>query len=305
MGIDPHVVVQLPDGAKTFKNKDGSLWSERFEDCRHFEEGLAVVKLKDGWTFVDENHNIWPERFSAVDSFSEGLASVELKDGWTYVDKNRNVWPERYGRTYPFSEGYGLVDLGAMDSIVGGPVTFIDKKHNLWSERFKDAGFFKDGMAAVRLDDGWTFINKDHQLLNVRSKSIYGDFDNGLAKVNYSDGKYQYVDKEGRMFSSEDGKVLYSIHKKPEEFLILPTEKFKDDNFIAGAVFQVKDALLEPVENKEEINDEYVTYCTELLTSCKEKTEQERAKIKEDEKTAEENKAKKENLINSIKSFEI
>ena len=92
----------------TFKNPDGTLWEERFEQVGKFSEGLAPVKLEDGsCTFVNLEHNLWEERFEQVGEFSEGLAPVKLQDGWTYVDVKRTLWKERFEKASDFGEVTG------------------------------------------------------------------------------------------------------------------------------------------------------------------------------------------------------
>ena len=294
--------VVLEDGV-TFVDKDHNIWPERFKDLDYFSEGFAPVKLEDGWTFVDKEHNIWPKRFVGVNKFDKGLASVlgEYKNGWSFVDKNLNIWT-----SFSYEQHHFRLDLESRKGVVpvklnDGKYTFVDfDKYNIWTERFELIDYFSEGLAAVRLEDGWTFIDKAHNIWPERFKHTFY-FSKGLAPVELEDGSKRFVDKEHRVYLEEEAEALKKIYNNPELFLELPTESFKDENFIQGAIFQVKNALINPILRQETVDDEYEKACLELLENCKEKTQKERQIIEQRQKE----NAKKEKMINSIKEFNL
>lgn len=287
----------------TFIDKDRNMWSERFIDVADdFHEGFAVVQpdYGSGYKFVDKDHNFWPEKFgNYTQSFREGLAVVQIykyeENAFTFVDKNRNFWPERFSYAMSFSDGLAPVKLE-------DGWTFVDKNHNFWPERFKSAESFYKGLALVELEDGWTFVDKDHKFWPERFKYHPSIQYYGLYKV-YNTGRKDeiYVDREHRFYSKKEAEALEKIHINPELFLELPTESFKDENFIQGAIFQVKNALINPILRQETVDDEYEKACLELLENCKEKTQKERQIIEQRQKE----NAKKEKMINSIKEFNL
>lgn len=287
----------------TFIDKDRNMWSERFIDVADdFHEGFAVVQpdYGSGYKFVDKDHNFWPEKFgNYTQSFREGLAVVHIfnseENAFTFVDKNRNFWPERFSYAMSFSDGLAPVKLE-------DGWTFVDKNHNFWPERFKSAESFCKGLALVELEDGWTFVDKDHKFWPERFKYHPSIQYYGLYKV-YNTGRKDeiYVDREHRFYSKKEAEALEKIHNNPELFLELPTESFKDENFIQGAILQVKDALIKPILSQEIVDDEYEKACLELLENCKEKTQKERQIIEQRQKE----NAKKEKVIKSIKEFNL
>ena len=329
--------VYVDDGKQTFQDADGSLWPVRFKRALDFREGLAAIELGfHKWTFIDKDRNMWSERFIDVaDDFHEGFAVVQpdYGSGYKFVDKNRNFWPEKFGNyTQSFREGLAVVHIYKYEE---NAFTFVDKNRNFWPERFSYAMSFSDGLAPVKLEDGWTFVDKDHKFWSERFKSA-GSFCRGLALVELEDGwtfvdkdhkfwperfKYHpsiqyyglykvyntgrkdeiYVDREHRFYSKKEAEALEKIHINPELFLELPTESFKDENFIQGAIFQVKNALINPILRQETVDDEYEKACLELLENCKEKTQKERQIIEQRQKE----NAKKEKMINSIKEFNL
>ena len=142
----------------TFRNPDGRLWEERFEDARGFSDGLALVKLEDGWTYVDVNRAVWKERFEDARDFSEGLAPVELEDGWTYVDANHKLWEERFktaggfGSIYsskiesiPNGIAYSFISGIAEVTLKNGEKYLVDHDKNMCPAKFK---YELDGMSA-------------------------------------------------------------------------------------------------------------------------------------------------------------
>ena len=329
--------VYVDDGKQTFQDADGSLWPVRFKRAFNFREGLAAIELGfHKWTFIDKDRNMWSERFIDVaDDFHEGFAVVQpdYGSGYKFVDKNRNFWPEKFGNyTQSFREGLAVVHIYKYEE---NAFTFVDKNRNFWPERFSYAVSFSDGLAPVKLEDGWTFVDKNHNFWPERFKSAES-FYKGLALVELEDGwtfvdkdhkfwperfKYHpsiqyyglykvyntgrkdeiYVDREHRFYSKKEAEALEKIHINPELFLELPTESFKDENFIQGAIFQVKNALINPILRQETVDDEYEKACLELLENCKEKTQKERQIIEQRQKE----NAKKEKMINSIKEFNL
>ena len=329
--------VYVDDGKQTFQDADGSLWPVRFKRALDFREGLAAIELGfHKWTFIDKDRNMWSERFIDVaDDFHEGFAVVQpdYGSGYKFVDKDHNFWPEKFGNyTQSFREGLAVVHIYKYEE---NAFTFVDKNRNFWPERFSYAMSFSDGLAPVKLEDGWTFVDKDHKFWSERFKSA-GSFCRGLALVELEDGwtfvdkdhkfwperfKYHpsiqyyglykvyntgrkdeiYVDREHRFYSKKEAEALEKIHINPELFLELPTESFKDENFIQGAILQVKDALIKPILSQETVDDEYEKACLELLEKCKEKTQKERQIIGQHQKE----NAKKEKVIKSIKEFNL
>ena len=231
---------------------------------------------------------------------------VQLEDGtYTFKDKNGKLWKHRFERAYDFSEGLAPVKLE-------DGWTYVDKNGKLWEQRFKDVWLFREGLAKVQLKDGsYTFVDKNGKLWEQRFKNVYS-FREGLALVQLKDESCTFVDKNGNICPENYVDDLRLIYKKPENFMTLPTEKFADKKFVEAAVKQVKISLAEMVASKDEIDDEYVKYVKEFLTNVKEKVEKENAKLEEIEKEKMqkeqkqiEKEEKKSKLIDEIKGFEL
>ena len=108
-----------------------------------------------------------------------------------------------------------------------------------------------------------------------------GDFLDGFAKVQLEDGSLAYVDKDGNTLKQNQIEALEKIDERPESFLELPTEEFKDQSFIKLATERVKNSLTKVVSKKDE---DYEKYATELMTAVEDKVEKENKKIAEQNK---------------------
>jgi hypothetical protein len=93
-----------------------------FLDAREFSEGLAAVRVADGWGYIDRDGR-WriPPRYTAAASFADGRAAVrDDRQLWGYVDRDgRLVVPHRFKRASMFIDGraYGLLPDDRVASI--------------------------------------------------------------------------------------------------------------------------------------------------------------------------------------------
>ena len=62
--------------------------------------------------------------------------------------------------------------------------------------KFEDAGVFSDGLAQVRINGKWGYINTDGQVAIPAAFDSATPFRDGLAQVTQG-GKWQYVDRFG------------------------------------------------------------------------------------------------------------
>lgn len=170
----------------------------------HFNDGCAVVRYYGARVYInDQGVEILPSDRNMANNqdYSEGLKSMsksheyerDLRFG--FVDKQgKYVIYDIYENSSVFSEGLAYVKGGIYNG-------FIDKTGELvvkLREEYSEVKPFKDGMAAVRKNDKWGFVDK-HGFVSV--PVIYEevcDFSEGLAAVDQN-GKCGFVDKKGRM----------------------------------------------------------------------------------------------------------
>ena len=169
-----------------------------------------------------------------------------------------------------------------------------------------------EGMIPTQLDDGkWTYAYEyeDGKLMKEKFDSVCF-FMNGLGRVTVREEQpdqksreiVRFIDKNEVIFdydNSKDARMAQEIYYAPEKFLDIPEETFiTRRDFVPKLANEVRRGLLAVVEKRTEIDDEYATYCSELLDSCKEKVEKAKEKVEKSDKL-------RSDLIGKIKDFEM
>ncbi len=217
--------VKLKNGKWTFKNPNGTLWSDIygekgvFKDASDFREGLAIVYLKDGThTYVDTNCNLFKNSFCFQDNFYNGVARVQLKDGsWTFVDKNDKLMKQRFKDIFDFYCGFARVRL------FDDSWTFVDKKANFFKEKFEFASSFYKGLAVVVFD-----------------------------------GERKNIDKYQNLWDDNYATLFRAIYEKPEHIYEIEESLAFDKKFFRTALSVIKQKLEDMREEmSEEEVDEY------------------------------------------------
>jgi hypothetical protein len=249
---------------------------DRFGTVGEFSEGLAPARPRGIklWGFVDPSGRfaIAPKiHADLVRSFSEGLAGIAIGNRIGYVDRTGSIvinpsfllgesfsggyarviidGPCRYNDDSPCSVPY-LLPLDpsfpfahASRDVVGLPqcrFSFIDKTGKVITTlKFDDAENFSDGLAPVKINNLWGYINqtgniaiqprftvawqfsngraviqtKENRLLGYINKSgdvvippsfeEVSDFSDGLAAVRLPGNDFIYIDKSGKQAISE------------------------------------------------------------------------------------------------------
>lgn len=229
------------DGKWGFINQSGELiisFSFDLEDNEEirFSEGLAVVryasppdpKYRGKYGYIDQSGNlaIGPQ-FSSASPFSEGLAIISIeridrrpKRG--YIDKEGEVIIQpQFTVAKDFSEGLAMVQVGEYGT---AKVGYIDKTGKLVIAPQFDSVYdviktpndvskplryyrsgrerdFSEGMAAVKINEKWGYINKLGQIV-IPTQFVYaGQFKEGLAAVALRKGNkrvYGFINKSGQ-----------------------------------------------------------------------------------------------------------
>jgi hypothetical protein len=177
-----------------------------------FSEGLAPVAKDCGglWEYIDHKGNIIiPAKFQWAGNFSDGLAEVLVApdpnapniDKSGYIDKTGKIVIEaKFGWAEQFSDGLALVADDKPNSYaVSNPKAFIDKKGNRVTDFFDDAESFSEGLAAVRVNWLWGFINKTGTIVIPPAYDfISTPFSEGYAAVHCNNDKIAFIDRRGK-----------------------------------------------------------------------------------------------------------
>lgn len=179
-----------------------------YEQANDFSEGLAAVKIGDGWGFIDTtgklaiDAHLNPGQGGFNSHFSDGLCAVNFFPGgqgakWGFIDRTGAVainpqFDGDFFRPPFFSEGLAAVHLGY------NQYGYIDKTGKVVIEpQFSEALWFSEGLAAVRTQDWkWGYIDKAGKFAIAPTLKVAGSFSEGLASATPED-KDGFIDRSG------------------------------------------------------------------------------------------------------------
>lgn len=200
------------NGLHGLQDKDGNPISEAiFADYGPFaENGLARVYIRSGG-YVDKTGSIViPLQFSAVRDFaSNGLAAVCYGGKWGYIDATGEyVIEPQFEDAHAFTSS-GLAAVKVESESGWG---FINEKGEFVIDPELEwccSGFGSDGLALVRKDDRYCFINRRgkvvHELLEGTEFVDFGYNDGTLGKgYIYSRGTSYIFDRKGNILIQPD-----------------------------------------------------------------------------------------------------
>lgn len=198
-----------------------------------FSEGLAIarvsVRAESGPTALTGYINkqgdfVIQPKFIYAGPFKEGMARVSDTRGVTkygYIDKSGKVIvPSQFPQALDFSEGLALVIVETDKESQTRKAGYIDKSGNfVIKPQFDDfysligvyeafvyditgtEGMFSEGLASVRINGKWGYINRTGQIVVPTQFAHAGMFKEGLAPVAIKNGRrriYGFIDHTGR-----------------------------------------------------------------------------------------------------------
>jgi hypothetical protein len=194
--------VPVPDGAKWgYITASGRRIPARFDAVSYFLEDVARVCASNRCGLIDaQSRFVTPlhetNRSWSVSGYSEGLAAVSAKEGWGYIDLRGDVViPLRYQWAGSFH--CGIARVRKEDQYF-----FINHSGEQVTPEFKGAFDFHDKLAAVSVENERGYISEDGHFAIQPQYSTAGDFSEGLAPVRVK-GQAIYIDTKGqRIFSA-------------------------------------------------------------------------------------------------------
>lgn len=230
------------NGKYGFMGKDGKVViTPQYDYASSFSDGLAEVTLKGKRGFIDKDGKVIIDfKYHYIESFSEGVAPVKLDEKWGYIDKAGNeIVTPHYDSVSSFSDGlarvgfnnkYGYIDKEGkviIDLIYEDAGSFSAMSRFVLGENTKKWGFvygglFSEGLARVRLNEKWGFVDKNGNVVIIPQYDYAQSFSDGLALVQLND-KWSYIDKFGKeiiplkydkAWSFRDGRALVELDGK-------------------------------------------------------------------------------------------
>jgi hypothetical protein len=149
-------------------------------DARDFSQGRAAVRVQGLWGYIDSSGDpVVPPTYPEAGPFERGLAAVRSGARWGYIDESGElVIAAAFGKAGGFGEGIALVQ--------GAKAAFIKpngRRHT--DSTYEAANPYSEGLAAVRVDGNWGFIDTQGVLAISPAFSLVGaaGFREGRAAV--------------------------------------------------------------------------------------------------------------------------
>ena len=231
--------------------KQGELWGylnskgklaipTKYDDAVEFNGGFAVAKNGEKYVVLNTKGEEFPVDVAGIvdlKHFSEGLApyrTVDKKFGFIGTDGKVVIQAQFLSVGY-FNNGlvWAKSDKGALG--------YINKKGEWAIKPQFDAGKdfdLESGVARIKKDDKWAYVNKAGEVMYVKDTDLYGDFSNGLAMgrknslVGFYDAKGEWVIKP-QFEAVRDFKNGYAAAKKDDKWGVID----KTGNWVMQPLF--------------------------------------------------------------------
>ena len=199
-GYNDGLVAVIKNKKWGFLDAEGKVAIElKYDMVSIFDEGFAVAKRGNEFFVINktgEETIIVGEDVIDAKHFSEGFAPFTNSDKMSgYIDASGNVAiPARFLTVGYYTDG--LAWAKTSDKKVG----YIDTKGE-WviNAQFDAAKNFDpvSGLARVKADGKWAYVNKTGDIINVDDTESWGNFSEGLAKGKKA-GKTGYYNNKGK-----------------------------------------------------------------------------------------------------------
>lgn len=194
------------DGRWGYIDRSGNLAIEpRFDRAWPFSGGVALVKEGGQFGYIRPDGGYAIEvRFDDAWHFTDGIAPVELDGKWGFVDTSGTVLPDTQialsaeslvEATYD-DDPFELVHAGGQYGYEGGERSI--------APRFEKAWRFSKGLARVKTNGKWGFINREGEFAIEPRFDLAWDFNRGLAMVQAGD-TVGYINRDGQYVWPQDG----------------------------------------------------------------------------------------------------
>ncbi|MDQ2795510.1 MAG: WG repeat-containing protein, partial [Bacteroidota bacterium] len=169
----------------------------QFASAAPFEAGQAVVEQEGAFGLVDEaGQTVVAPAYDAINPYHGRFARVRVGEAYTFLEEGGQEFDHFFFNALDFAEGRAAVLDHRGWFYLSGP----EVPEN--PPVFREAYSFVDGLARVRLADGYTFISPDYVADPASGTKPFGryelaaDFADGKARVTQK-GRSFLIDKDG------------------------------------------------------------------------------------------------------------
>ena len=169
----------------------------QFASAAPFVEGQAVVEQDGAFGLVDEagKMRVAPA-YDAINPYHGGYARVRVGEAYTFLDEGGQEFDHFFFNALDFAEGRAAVLDHRGWFYIGGPE--VPDKPVV----FREAYSFADGLARVRLPEGYTFITPGYLADPTSGTKPFGRYE--LA-ADFIDGKASVMQNGRRFVIDRDG----------------------------------------------------------------------------------------------------
>jgi len=188
----------LADSLYGFVDLEGGLVVQpQYDEALQFSSGMAAVAKDGKWGLIDRGGNLTVAlRFRDARSPSEGVAAVLQGGSWGFIDARAN-WEllPQYEWVQSFRGGLACVAERLGDDPRYG---FVDKdgRFRVPAEYEAATGFISEGLAAVKKDAKWGYVDQAGAVAVRFTYNAAADFSEGLAAVRTGE-LWGYITKTG------------------------------------------------------------------------------------------------------------
>lgn len=156
----------------------------QFAYAEPFSEGVAAVQIGDQFGYIDTSGQVViAAQYEFANPFSEGLAVITLNGKTGYIDHQGKVVIEpQFDYGHAFKEGRALVTLTGQEHYIDSSGQFLAA-----SLAFTEGQDFSQGLAAVKVDERFGYLNLDGELVIPPTFTYAGVFDNDIALAQTAD----------------------------------------------------------------------------------------------------------------------
>ena len=123
----------------------------------------------------------------------------EEKGIWRFVDEKDNLLPGKFATALDFCNGFAIVSFPNQEKFA-----FINRDGEVLTGRYVECRTFSEGLAPVKHDNGkWGYVNEEGK----ENRPVY-DF-----AYRYEGGKAKVVLNKKELFIDKAGKVLEEIEE--------------------------------------------------------------------------------------------
>ena len=190
------------NGKWGFADESGKpLVAAKYSSVGGFQQERAVVEENGVYGMIDAaGKEVVSPAYDALNSYAEGYARVRVGDVYTFIDEQGEEFNTYYFNALDFSGGYAAVLNHQGWYYISGP-----EEPSKPPIMFREAYSFRDGLARVKMADGYTFITKDYLIDPAKGTAPFTRYESA---TDFEQGKAQ-VTQNGRPFTIDtDGEPV-------------------------------------------------------------------------------------------------